>query len=135
MIEALARKQGDADRRSAGQRRADALTEIAEQAGSRGGTRLIRASQSSASIRARVAGPVQAAVAQAHSAGIPDVPGRAAATVSAKLTGRCSGQKRPALLLTRAATLRLLVWVTVAPITSTVRGITSEIPVGARKDT
>ncbi|HVM26566.1 MAG TPA: DUF222 domain-containing protein, partial [Mycobacteriales bacterium] len=29
-IEALARKQGDADRRSAGQRRADALTELAE---------------------------------------------------------------------------------------------------------
>lgn len=41
-------------------------------------------------------------------------------------------KKRPALILTRASKLRLLAWVTVAPITSTVRGITSEIPVGAR---
>lgn len=39
---------------------------------------------------------------------------------------------RPALILTRASKLHLLVWVTVAPITSTVRGITSEIPVGPR---
>jgi mRNA interferase MazF len=39
---------------------------------------------------------------------------------------------RPALLLTRAAALHLLSWVTVAPITSTVRGLTSEVPVGPR---
>lgn len=39
---------------------------------------------------------------------------------------------RPALILTRASKLHLLTWVTVAPITSTVRGITSEIPVGPR---
>lgn len=39
---------------------------------------------------------------------------------------------RPALLLTRAAALDLLSWVTVAPITSTVRGLTTEIPVGPR---
>ena len=41
-------------------------------------------------------------------------------------------KNRPALILTRASKLHLLVWVTVAPITSTVRGITSEIPVGPR---
>jgi mRNA interferase MazF len=41
-------------------------------------------------------------------------------------------QPRPALILTRAAALPLLSWVTVAPITSTVRGLTSEVPVGAR---
>lgn len=39
---------------------------------------------------------------------------------------------RPALILTRATVLNLLNWVTVAPITSTVRGLTSEVPVGAR---
>lgn len=39
---------------------------------------------------------------------------------------------RPALILTRASKLHLLVWVTVAPITTTVRGITSEVPVGPR---
>lgn len=39
---------------------------------------------------------------------------------------------RPALLLTRATALPLLSWVTIAPITSTVRGLTSEVPVGAR---
>lgn len=39
---------------------------------------------------------------------------------------------RPALILTRASKLHLLVWITVAPITSTIRGITSEIPVGPR---
>lgn len=39
---------------------------------------------------------------------------------------------RPALILTRASKLHLLTWVTVAPITSTIRGITSEIPVGPR---
>jgi mRNA interferase MazF len=39
---------------------------------------------------------------------------------------------RPALILTRAAVLPLIGWVTVAPITSTVRGLTSEVPVGTR---
>jgi mRNA interferase MazF len=39
---------------------------------------------------------------------------------------------RPALILTRAAALPLLSWVSVAPITSTVRGLTSEVPVGIR---
>jgi mRNA interferase MazF len=39
---------------------------------------------------------------------------------------------RPALILTRAAALPLLSWVSVAPITSTVRGLTSEVPVGVR---
>ena len=41
-------------------------------------------------------------------------------------------KRRPALLLTRQSKLHLLEWVTVAPITSTVRGITSEVPVGPR---
>lgn len=39
---------------------------------------------------------------------------------------------RPALILTRASRLPLLTWLTVAPITSTVRGLTSEVPVGPR---
>jgi mRNA interferase MazF len=39
---------------------------------------------------------------------------------------------RPALILTRTAALPLLSWVTVAPITSTIRGLTSEVPVGTR---
>lgn len=39
---------------------------------------------------------------------------------------------RPALILTRASKLHLLLWVTVAPITSTIRGITSEVSVGPR---
>lgn len=39
---------------------------------------------------------------------------------------------RPALILTRASKLHLLAWVTVAPITSTIRGITSEVLVGPR---
>ena len=39
---------------------------------------------------------------------------------------------RPALILTRASKLHLLTWVTVAPITSTIRGITSEVRVGPR---
>ena len=39
---------------------------------------------------------------------------------------------RPALILTRQSKLHLLTWVTVAPITSTIRGITSEVPVGPR---
>jgi mRNA interferase MazF len=38
----------------------------------------------------------------------------------------------PALILTRASKLHLLTWVTVAPITSTIRGIASEVRVGAR---
>ncbi len=41
-------------------------------------------------------------------------------------------KRRPALVLTRQSKLHLLAWVTVAPITSTVRGITSEVPVGPR---
>lgn len=40
--------------------------------------------------------------------------------------------RRPALILTRQSRLPLLRWVTVAPITSTIRGITSEVPVGPR---
>lgn len=39
---------------------------------------------------------------------------------------------RPALILTRESKRHLLTWVTVAPITTTVRGITSEVPVGPR---
>ena len=39
---------------------------------------------------------------------------------------------RPALILTRSSKLHLLTWVTVAPITSTIRGITSEVRVGTR---
>jgi mRNA interferase MazF len=39
---------------------------------------------------------------------------------------------RPALILTRPSVLHLLTWVTVAPITSTIRGLTSELPVGTR---
>ncbi len=39
---------------------------------------------------------------------------------------------RPALILTRQSKLRLLTWVTIAPITSTIRGITSEVLVGRR---
>lgn len=41
-------------------------------------------------------------------------------------------KRRPALILTRRSKLHLLDWVTVAPITSTIRGITSEVPVGPR---
>lgn len=41
-------------------------------------------------------------------------------------------KRRPALILTRQSALHLLTWVTVAPITSTIRGITSEVPVGPR---
>lgn len=39
---------------------------------------------------------------------------------------------RPALILTRQSALHLLTWVTVAPITSTIWGLTSEVPVGPR---
>jgi mRNA interferase MazF len=41
-------------------------------------------------------------------------------------------KRRPALILTRRSKLHLLTWVTVAPITSTVRGLTSEVHVGPR---
>jgi mRNA interferase MazF len=41
-------------------------------------------------------------------------------------------KRRPALVLTRQSKLHLLEWVTVAPITTTIRGITSEVPVGPR---
>ncbi|MGJ7440543.1 type II toxin-antitoxin system PemK/MazF family toxin [Aquipuribacter sp. MA13-6] len=41
-------------------------------------------------------------------------------------------KNRPALVLTRQSKLHLLRWVTVAPITSTIRGITSEVNVGPR---
>ncbi|MGH3447706.1 MAG: type II toxin-antitoxin system PemK/MazF family toxin [Nocardioidaceae bacterium] len=41
-------------------------------------------------------------------------------------------KRRPALILTRHSQLHLLTWVTVAPITTTIRGITSEVLVGAR---
>ena len=41
-------------------------------------------------------------------------------------------KQRPALILTRASKLHLLNWVTVAPITSTIRGLTSEVAVGPR---
>ena len=41
-------------------------------------------------------------------------------------------ERRPALVLTRRSKLHLLTWVTVAPITSTIRGITSEVAVGPR---
>ena len=39
---------------------------------------------------------------------------------------------RAAVVLTRASRLHLLTWVTVAPITSTIRGLTSEVLVGPR---
>lgn len=41
-------------------------------------------------------------------------------------------KSRPALILTRESRRHLLTWVTVAPITSTIRGITSEVQVGPR---
>jgi mRNA interferase MazF len=41
-------------------------------------------------------------------------------------------KQRPALILTRQSKLHLLTWVTVAPITSTIRGIASEVRVGRR---
>lgn len=41
-------------------------------------------------------------------------------------------KRRPALVLTRQSKLHLLTWITVAPITSTMRGLTSEVPVGSR---
>lgn len=41
-------------------------------------------------------------------------------------------KRRPALILTRQSKLQLLSWITVAPITNTIRGITSEVRVGVR---
>jgi mRNA interferase MazF len=41
-------------------------------------------------------------------------------------------KRRLALVLTRHSKLHLLTWVTIAPITTTIRGITSEVLVGAR---
>lgn len=41
-------------------------------------------------------------------------------------------KRRPALVLTRHSKLHVLTWITVAPITSTVRGIASEVPLGPR---
>ena len=41
-------------------------------------------------------------------------------------------KRRPALILTRQSRRHLLTWLTVAPITSTVRGLTSEVQVGSR---
>ena len=41
-------------------------------------------------------------------------------------------KRRPALVLTSSRKLHLLAWVTVAPITSRIRGLTSEVPVGPR---
>ena len=41
-------------------------------------------------------------------------------------------KRRPALILTRQASLTWLTAVTVAPITSTIRGISSEVAVGHR---
>ena len=38
---------------------------------------------------------------------------------------------RPALVLTRATVIPRLRWITVAPITSTIRGLSIEIPVGS----
>jgi mRNA interferase MazF len=39
---------------------------------------------------------------------------------------------RPALILTRASVLHLLSSVTVAPVTNTIRGLSTEVPVGRR---
>ena len=41
-------------------------------------------------------------------------------------------KRRPALILTRRSKLPVLSWVTVAPITTTIRGITGEVLVGPR---
>ena len=41
-------------------------------------------------------------------------------------------KRRPALILTRQSALPVLSWVTVAPITNTIRGLTSEVSVGVR---
>ncbi len=41
-------------------------------------------------------------------------------------------KRRPALILTRHSKIHLLTWLTIAPITTTIRGLTSEVPVGTR---
>ena len=41
-------------------------------------------------------------------------------------------KRRPALILRRQSQLHLLTWITLAPITSTIRGITSEVLVRPR---
>jgi mRNA interferase MazF len=41
-------------------------------------------------------------------------------------------KRRPAVILTSPARLHLLTWVSVAPITTTIRGLSSEVPVGPR---
>ncbi|MGF1645623.1 MAG: type II toxin-antitoxin system PemK/MazF family toxin [Kineosporiaceae bacterium] len=41
-------------------------------------------------------------------------------------------KRGPALILTREARLAASAWVTVAPITSTIRGLSTEVPVGVR---
>jgi mRNA interferase MazF len=41
-------------------------------------------------------------------------------------------KRRPAVILTSSTRLHLLSWVSVAPITSTIRGLSSEVPVGPR---
>jgi mRNA interferase MazF len=41
-------------------------------------------------------------------------------------------KRRPAVILTRQSALHLLTRVTVAPVTSTIRGISTEVPVGPR---
>jgi mRNA interferase MazF len=41
-------------------------------------------------------------------------------------------KQRPALILTRHSAQHLLTWLTVAPITRTIRGIATEVPVGIR---
>jgi len=41
-------------------------------------------------------------------------------------------KQRPALVLTRESKRHLLTWVTIAPITTTIRGLASEVPVGPR---
>ena len=41
-------------------------------------------------------------------------------------------KRRPAVILTSPTRLSLLTWVSVAPITTTIRGLSSEVPVGPR---
>ena len=41
-------------------------------------------------------------------------------------------KRRPAVILTSSKRLHLLSWVSVAPITTTIRGLSSEVPVGPR---
>ena len=41
-------------------------------------------------------------------------------------------KRRPGVILTSPTRLHLLTWVSVAPITTTIRGLSSEVPVGPR---